>query len=54
MELLVGQTVRLRTMALRSGGQLGARTVIEKAPFGDSRHLSRTDPRHPARGQNSH
>ena len=32
MELLVGQTVRLRTMALRSGGQLGARTVIEKAP----------------------
>ena len=31
LELLAGQTVRLRTMALRSGGQLGARTVIENA-----------------------
>ena len=31
VELLAGQTVRLRTMALRSGGQLGARTVIENA-----------------------
>ena len=31
MELLAGQTVRLRTMASRSGGQLGARTVIVKA-----------------------
>ena len=32
MELLVGQTVRLRTMALRSGGQLGARTVMRERP----------------------
>lgn len=28
LELVSGQVVRLRTMALRSGGQLGARTVI--------------------------
>ncbi len=29
IELLAGQTVRLRTMTLRSGGQLGARTVAD-------------------------
>ncbi|MBA3754414.1 MAG: pyruvate kinase [Nitrospira sp.] len=28
LELIAGQTVRLRTMTLRSGGQLGARTVL--------------------------
>ncbi|HVG02094.1 MAG TPA: pyruvate kinase [Nitrospira sp.] len=31
VDLSVGQTVRLRTMTLRSGGQLGARTVMDKA-----------------------
>ena len=35
LELHAGQTVRLRTMTLRSGGQLGARTVIEKAAVQD-------------------
>ena len=30
VELSVGQTVRLRTMMLRSGGQLGARTVMDR------------------------
>jgi pyruvate kinase len=32
VELVVGQVVRLRTTAMRSGGQLGARTVIAGAP----------------------
>ena len=31
LELVVGQTVRLRTMTLRSGGQMGARVVIESS-----------------------
>ncbi|MCC2640686.1 MAG: pykA [Nitrospira sp.] len=30
MELVAGQTVRLKTMALRSGGQIGAREVIDR------------------------
>lgn len=32
VDLVAGQVVRLRTMAMRSGGQLGARTVIGGVP----------------------
>jgi len=35
VELCAGQTVRLRTMMLRSGGQLGARMVVEKTAVQD-------------------
>ena len=35
LELIAGRRVRLRTMSLRSGGQIGARTVIDAGTVQD-------------------